>query len=99
MFVRSITTAAALSLFAGAAIAQSVSMGERQLALSAGVEPGVYSTSELIRLLEAEEDNDAAIVNFIKSRRGDMVTRSTGYVSKPLRGSPFGNGDHNEKNN
>ena len=53
-----LTTAIALGLAAPA-------FANDQLAASIGVEPGVYTTAELIQLRSALEDNDQSTVNFI----------------------------------
>ena len=39
--------------------------GNAQLAAQVGVEPGVYTTNELTRLLKAQQDNDLAAIDFI----------------------------------
>lgn len=44
-----------------------VASSDAQLAALAGVEPGVYSTNELQRLIDAERNNDSETVNFILS--------------------------------
>ncbi len=53
-----LTTAIALGLSAPA-------FASDQLAASVGVEPGTFTTAELIRLRSALEDNDQSTVNFI----------------------------------
>ena len=45
----------------------SLSAGDVQLSRIAGVEPGLYSTSELVRLIDAQRDNDSELVRFITS--------------------------------
>lgn len=45
----------------------SLSAGDVQLSRLAGVEPGLYSTSELVRLIDAQRDNDSDLVRFITS--------------------------------
>jgi hypothetical protein len=55
-----LTTAVALSLAAPA-------FASDQLALSLGVEPGVYTTAELADLSRAYEENDQTRINFILS--------------------------------
>lgn len=64
------------ALTGGAAIAQTVSPGSAQLALSAGVEPGQFSDAQLIRLIDAQRNNDREEINFILSQRGADVSRS-----------------------
>ena len=44
-----------------------LSAGDVQLSRIAGVEPGLYSTSELVRLIDAQRDNDSELVRFITS--------------------------------
>ncbi len=59
----------------GAAVGQ----GDRQLAASLGVEPGVYSTAELIQLTVAMEENDMPTINRILSGGSETVsTQSSG---------------------
>lgn len=41
--------------------------GGGQLALTAGVEPGQFTTNELIRLIAAQRDNDQQAIDFILS--------------------------------
>jgi hypothetical protein len=43
------------------------SAGAAQLALEAGVEPGRFTTAELLELINAKRENDSARVNFILS--------------------------------
>lgn len=61
MYSKSLIAALAISLTTGAAIAQEVNPGVAQLEAQAGVETGVYSQAQLIRLLEARENNDTDI--------------------------------------
>lgn len=42
-------------------------IGGGQLALTAGVEPGRFTTNELIRLIAAQRDNDQQTIDFILS--------------------------------
>lgn len=83
MFVKSTLSALALVIavpFAGAAFA-----GNDQLAKLAGVEPGVYTTAELIQIDQARKDSDAEKLDFYLS--GDnRVSRnsSTGSVNAGL---------------
>ena len=65
MKAMAIFSAALLSLTAGAALAQGVGQGDAQLAASAGVQPGLYSTSQLVRLIEAQRANQDNEVNWI----------------------------------
>ena len=66
-----VTSALILATLSGAAFAASpvagVSAGEAQLALSAGVQPGSLSKADILALIEAKRDNDAAAVNFYLS--------------------------------
>ncbi|MCU0898894.1 MAG: hypothetical protein MUC82_00190 [Cypionkella sp.] len=67
-------SAAALALTAGLAAANP---GVDQLAAEAGVAPGVLTQAQLIRLIDAQRDNDDATVRFILSQAGQAdVTRS-----------------------
>lgn len=43
------------------------SVGSAQLALEAGVEPGRFTTAELLELINAKRENDSTRVNFILS--------------------------------
>lgn len=57
------------------------SAGAVQLARIAGVEPGQFSVSELIQLIEAKRENDPAAVNYILSganRQGESDGISPG---------------------
>lgn len=57
------------------------SAGAVQLALTAGVEPGVYSVAELIQIIEAKRENDTELLNFILSgenRQGERAGISPG---------------------
>ncbi len=69
-----LTSALALTL-AGPALASD------QLARSLGVEPGVYSTSELIALRSAVEDDNFAQANAIRAGGNDGFTASTKSVT------------------
>lgn len=64
MFSRNLLAVLAI-VAAAPAFAAGVSAGDAQLARIAGVEPGVYSTAQLIRLDQARQDNDAETVRFI----------------------------------
>jgi len=55
-----LSSALALSLAAPA-------FASDQLALSLGVEPGAYTTAELVQLRRAQEDNDPSTIDFILS--------------------------------
>ncbi|MCU0816831.1 MAG: hypothetical protein MUF74_10300 [Cypionkella sp.] len=69
-----VTLVAALA--AGASAAQSVSPGMAQLAASAGVSPEGFTQAQLIRLLDAQRDNDRQTIDFILGQRGSDLTRS-----------------------
>ncbi|WP_172328194.1 hypothetical protein [Mangrovicoccus sp. HB161399] len=45
-----------------------------QLALSLGVEPGMYSTSELVSLMNAREDGDAQREKFILNGGNEIIS-------------------------
>ena len=68
--------ALAAALTGGAAIAQSVSPGAVQLANIAGVEPGLYTNAQLIRLIDAQRNDDTNTIRFILSQGTSDVTRS-----------------------
>ena len=50
-----------------------------QLAASLGVEPGLYTTAELIQLKDARENDDLAQARFIENRVA-AVTRGAAFV-------------------
>ncbi len=66
----------AVVLASGAAFAQSVSPADVQLAASAGVEPGVYTTAQMIQIIEARHDGDAAQLAFLLSQSSSVATRA-----------------------
>ncbi|RGP38404.1 hypothetical protein [Pseudotabrizicola alkalilacus] len=67
-------SAAALALTAGFAAANP---GTDQLAAQAGVSANDYTQTQLIQLLQAQQDNDEARVRFIMSQAGEgAVSRS-----------------------
>lgn len=71
------TLALATALSAGVASAQSVNPGVAQLAASAGVSPYAFTQSQLIRLVDAQRNNDAEEIAFILSQSSDnQVARS-----------------------
>lgn len=76
-----IFAAIALSLTAGAALAQSVSPGAAQLAAQAGVSPGLYSQTQLIRLIEAKQHNQDNEVAFILANPEGPVAVTRGAAS------------------
>lgn len=61
----------AIAALSGAANAASTVVstgpGDVQLALSAGVQPGQYSRTELLNIIEARKDNDAQALGFYLS--------------------------------
>ncbi len=71
----------AIAAIAGAANASSTLVatgpGDAQLALSAGVQPGQYSRSELLNIIAAQRENDQRAVNFYLSG----ANRSEGQVA------------------
>ena len=96
MTIRTLTLAAVAALVAGAAGAQSINPGDVQLALTAGVEPGAYSRSDLTRLLDAQRENRTGQINFILRGENDVATRMS--VSMPA-GKPtasFGTNVHSD---
>lgn len=68
--------AVAAALTGGAALAQTVSAGSAQLAYAAGVQPGAFSDAQLIRLIDAQRDNNREEISFILSQRGSDLSRS-----------------------
>ncbi len=66
----------AVLLASGAAFAQSVSSADVQLAASAGVEPGVYTTAQMIQIIEARREGDATHLAFLLSQSSPVATRS-----------------------
>ncbi|WP_380052601.1 hypothetical protein ACFE33_09295 [Falsihalocynthiibacter sp. SS001] len=79
MFAKSTLSVLALSLaipFAGAA-----SAGGDQLAKSAGVEPGIYTTAELIQITEARRANDAQRLDYYLSGENRVSRAATDYTA------------------
>lgn len=68
--------AIAAALSGGAALAQSVNPGVAQLAASAGVSAEGFTQAQLIRLIQAQEDNDRETIAFILSQRSSDISRS-----------------------
>lgn len=87
MSIKTLSTAVAFALVAGAAAAQTVSPGDAQLAALAGVEPGVYSRAQLIQLNEARRDGDANRVRFILGQTGADASRNEFGAASPVVGS------------
>jgi hypothetical protein len=79
MFRTLTASALALATLTGVAAASSaqpgLSAGDVQLALSAGVEPGQYSRTEMIKIIEAREDGETTRLNYFLSgaNRGTEV--------------------------
>lgn len=69
-----LTTAIALGLAAPA-------FANDQLAASLGVEPGVYSTAELVTLRTAMEDGNEALANFILDGGSETVSTQSFGIS------------------
>lgn len=80
MTSKALFAALALSLTAGAALAQSINPGVAQLAAQAGVEPGLYSQAQLIRLIDAQQDNQNAEVDYILANPEGPVAVSRGVT-------------------
>lgn len=81
--IRNLTISALiLAGISGTALAASpqvgVNAGDVQLALSAGVEPGRYSRTELIAILEARKENEAATVEYYVSGANRAATSGNG---------------------
>ena len=70
------TAAVALSVFAGAAAAQSVNPGKAQLAALLGVDANAYTSAQLIQLDGAMRENNDEKVRFIMSQAGDVAGRA-----------------------
>ena len=70
------TAAIALSVFAGAATAQSVNPGKQQLADELGVEVTDFTTAQLITLEGAVRENDDEMIRFILSKAGGVTARA-----------------------
>jgi hypothetical protein len=87
MFMKTTATALTVLLMAGAAFAQSVSPGAVQLAAIAGVEPGMYSANQLIRLIDAQRDSDQQAVDFILSQSAADTTRFNSASGEPAVGA------------
>jgi hypothetical protein len=77
-----LSTAIGAALLAGAAAAQSVNPGVEQLARIAGVSAEGFTQAQLVRLIDAQRDNDQEEVNFILSQNG-VASRAdtTGAIS------------------
>lgn len=71
MFRKLTASALVLATLSGAALAASaqpgLNAGDVQLALSAGVQPGEYSRTELINIIEARKQNDDTRLNYFLS--------------------------------
>jgi|GEM_PF-993528 len=71
MFRKLTASALVLATLSGAALASSaqpgLNAGDVQLALSAGVQPGEYSRTELINIIEARKLNDDTRLNYFLS--------------------------------
>lgn len=73
-------------LASGAAIAQSVSPGDVQLAASAGVEPGVYTTAQMIQIAEARREGDTTQLAFVRSQLSTVTTPANLTAAIPSDG-------------
>lgn len=78
MFVK--TTLSALALAVALPFAGAANAGNDQLAKIAGVEPGVYTTAELIQIDRARKDNDDQRLNYYLSGE-NRVSRASSYSS------------------
>lgn len=81
MFTKTLTAVAIAAItalpIAGAAQAQNA--GEAQLAASVGVEPGVYSLSQLNALASYQDDDSSAArshINFILDNPAGQITQN-----------------------
>ena len=79
----------AVMLASGASFAQSVSPGNVQLAASAGVEPGVYTTAQMIQIIEARREGDARQLAFLLSQSSPVATR-TDFTATVTSAAPEG---------
>lgn len=57
-----------------AAMLATPALASDQLAAATGVEPGVYSTAELVQMVQALEENDAQAYRFVKERDAEIVS-------------------------
>lgn len=73
----------AVVIVSGAALAQSVSPGDVQLAASAGVEPGAYTTSQMIQIIEARREGDTTQLAFVLSQPSSVITRANFTAALP----------------
>ena len=73
--------AAALAVSAVPALADGIPAGEIQQARLLGVEPGVYTAAQLVRLDQAVSENDAETVRFILASPGGETVSSQGAAS------------------
>lgn len=92
MTFRTLTLAAVAALVTGTASAQMINPGDVQLSLKAGVEPGVYSTSQLVRLLEAQRENRTAEIDFILREANETATRMSTAMPAGESTDSFGSG-------
>ena len=81
--IRNLTLSALIfAAVSGTALAASpqasLNAGDVQLALSAGVEPGRYSRAELIAIIEAQKENEAATVEYFLSGANRASTSGNG---------------------
>jgi hypothetical protein len=58
-----------------------ISAGETQLALTAGVEPGRFSTNELVRLIAAQRANNQQTIDFILSGTNRVADNPASVVT------------------
>ena len=66
----------AVVLASSAAFSQSISPADVQLAARAGVEPGLYTTAQMIQIIEARRDGDMRQVAFVLSQSNSVATRA-----------------------
>ncbi|MCR8724030.1 hypothetical protein [Frigidibacter sp. ROC022] len=82
MFSRNLLAVLAV-VAAAPAFAADVSAGDAQLALALGVEPGVYTTDQLIRLNNARQENDAETTRFILASPGGYLSSTDSATVSP----------------
>jgi hypothetical protein len=70
-------------MFIAAAIATTAfatpTLASDQLAAAAGVEPGVYSTAQLIQMISALEEGDTAAYRFVRDGGGEVVSSQSPF--------------------
>jgi hypothetical protein len=86
MNTKIIPGAFALILASGAALGQSVSPGAAQLAASAGVTPGVYTTAQMVQIIDARHDHDTTRLAYLLNQTIPVATRASFTAAIPATG-------------